>query len=241
MKIYKCCEQCLVEMSAELYGDFELQFQCSKCKRLTKYILANAKYELLFDMGIIAYDNGYYREAVGNFAASLERFFEFSSWVMLDNMGMPKKTYGNIWKEIRNQSERQYGFFVSVYGLKFNKAFTLNSSMSGFRNRVIHKGEFPSKEETKEYAGYVYNMICDVYFDLISSRLLLYMSDYREPSVINNLDEKKIALADCFISNSIFFKNILMSDEVLSLRSDVISFEKRINEYEVKKIVLPFG
>ena len=40
----------------------------------TAFCLQNFKFELLFDLGLQAIDDGYYREAVSSFASALERF-----------------------------------------------------------------------------------------------------------------------------------------------------------------------
>lgn len=40
-------------------------------------VLQQQKFEVLFEIGAHAIEDGYYREAVSSFTASLERFYEF--------------------------------------------------------------------------------------------------------------------------------------------------------------------
>ena len=60
---------------------------CPKGHRFTVY-LDHPKFELLFDMGAMAFLDGYYREAVATWAASLERFYEFFVRVICRKHGL---------------------------------------------------------------------------------------------------------------------------------------------------------
>lgn len=136
------------------------------CDRGHKFVtvLQQEKYETLFDFGLMALDDGYYREAVLNFASSLERFLEFCIKVFLyRNQNEIDPTYFNqTWKHIRNQSERQVGafYFTFLSTLKVPPEMISNEWIS-FRNRVIHRGCFPDKSETMGYGEYVMEYIND--------------------------------------------------------------------------------
>src|SRR4029079_11133460 len=70
----------------------------------TAFCLQNFKFELLFDLGIQAIDDGYYREAVSAFASALERFHEFFIEVTLVGGGVTRETYDAAWKNVKNSS-----------------------------------------------------------------------------------------------------------------------------------------
>lgn len=66
-----------------------------------------------------------------------------------------------------NQSERQLGAYIVSYSYSFgNVAPLMAKSMTKFRNSVIHKGEFPTREKTIEYAGAVLKLIDESLFHL---------------------------------------------------------------------------
>lgn len=165
MRIKYMCPYCLPE-SNQFYLNFEdigsvelIDKYCYECicpnGHKNNFFIQNPRYELLFDFGVSAYLDGYYREAVLDFAAALERFYEYAIYVMLGtknrNEGMEE-----FWKQIKKQSERQLGAYVALYFNKFGTAPNLPSnSQVSFRNNVTHNGYFPSKEETEKYAQFV--------------------------------------------------------------------------------------
>ena len=114
-------------------------------------ILTNTKHELLFEAGLRAINDYYLREGVTSIAASLERFYEFGVKVIFENLDN-ELLFESIWKEVKNQSERQIGAFLYSYTLIFSeKPKILSQKMSEFRNKVVHKGYFPSIEETIQF------------------------------------------------------------------------------------------
>ncbi|MDC6266644.1 hypothetical protein [Lysinibacillus fusiformis] len=130
--------------------------------------IAVHKFELLFEMGVNAFQEGYYREAVANFAASLERFYEFSiEFFVYKHLGIEKYDtfyspglYLGAWKQIKNQSERQLGAYTMLYFTVFNKVpDLLKSNDIAFRNDVIHKGYFPDEAKTLNYMENVFKLI----------------------------------------------------------------------------------
>jgi hypothetical protein len=60
----------------KLTDDGTYEVRCGR-GHISSVRLLNAKFELLFEMGLNALVDGYGREAVSSFAASLERFYEF--------------------------------------------------------------------------------------------------------------------------------------------------------------------
>jgi hypothetical protein len=123
-------------------------------------ILQQRKFEILFDIGIYAINDGYYREAISSFTASLERFNEFFIKIVCISKGVEQNEINDSWKEISVQSERQLGAFIFLYLLEYgNKPPLLSTDNVKFRNAVIHKGKIPSKKEAIDYGQVVFDVI----------------------------------------------------------------------------------
>lgn len=123
-------------------------------------MLQNEKFEVLYEMGIYAFQDGYNRESISSFAASLERFYEYSVRLFCNIKGIDDQIVDQTWKTVSAQSERQFGAFYFLYMLIFGRPPTMISNkMTAFRNDVIHKGFIPDDKETFEYAEAVYNFI----------------------------------------------------------------------------------
>ena len=76
--------------------------------------LQDVRFEVLAQTGANAIVDGYYREAVASFTASLERFFEFYLSVVANERDVAKDRWTNAWKLVSNQSERQLGAVIFV-------------------------------------------------------------------------------------------------------------------------------
>jgi hypothetical protein len=123
-------------------------------------ILQQMQFELLFEAAFLAAVDGYCREAVGTFAAALERFQEFALRVCCVKLGMAPGAVEEAWKDVRNASERQYGAFVFVYSATVGKMpATLTSSERAFRNDVVHKGAFCSEAEALAFGNRVRTLV----------------------------------------------------------------------------------
>jgi hypothetical protein len=117
----------------------------------TKVSLRNSKFELLFDLGFNGLIDGYYREAVSSFTASLERFYEFFIRVALYNE-ITNDIFEEVWKAVKVQSERQLGAYIFLYLKCFRKKpLMLDNDAVSFRNDVVHKGYISNKEQALEY------------------------------------------------------------------------------------------
>ena len=130
-------------------------------------ILQESKFELLLEMGVLAFVDGYYREAVASLAASIERLYEFYIFAVAQNRGINEVEISSTWKNVKNQSERQIGAFLFLYLLENGKRpEVLSNRFTEFRNNVIHKGYFPTKDEVIEY-GEVIVQIMDNIMNLL--------------------------------------------------------------------------
>ncbi len=124
------------------------EFTCSKGHK-TVTILQAQKFEVLFEIGANAINDGYYREAVTSFASCLERFCEFAMRVLLLKMQPGKPAlFDETWKPMNDLSERQLGAFIASWSAHYGEAPSLLSIKDvNFRNKVIHKGKIPTREE----------------------------------------------------------------------------------------------
>ena len=177
MQIHLYCPDCLAELVKkgrenglenlppilsdvnELLNDGVYTVNCPK-GHTGKVILKNLNYELLYDLGINAILDRYYREAVASMTSALERFYEFfikTSWRII---GVTYEVIEKNWKEMASQSERQLGAYIVAYTALFGGAAPImGNNAKNFRNSVIHKGEVPTREKTMDYAKIVLELI----------------------------------------------------------------------------------
>jgi hypothetical protein len=120
-------------------------------------------FQILFEIAINAIHDGYYREAVGSFTASYERFLEFFVRIAVGASGINAEAIGKAWKHMSNQSERQLGAFIFTYLLTYKESpELLPNNRVTFRNGVIHKGKIPSRDESIEYGDAVMKVVMGV-------------------------------------------------------------------------------
>ena len=79
------------------------------------HTLSNNKFEILFEMGLLAYADGYTREAVTTFAGSVEEFYRHIMKCIFYKHGLYEgKLYyetENFWKQIDKFSRTAVGSF----------------------------------------------------------------------------------------------------------------------------------
>lgn len=164
MRLRWFCDKCnsetpvAVESEVQLRDDGIYILSCNNDHEIIIFLL-QPKFITLLDMGVFALLDGYPREAVTNFAAALERFYEFSIRVILAHKGMNENVINNTWKLTSKQSERQYGAFCIIYALEFNKAPSDLRKWVEFRNKVVHGGYIPSFEEVINHGSVMYDFI----------------------------------------------------------------------------------
>jgi hypothetical protein len=160
MKTINACMECQVEFGiprfsttelAEIPDDGVLWMTCDRGHR-TAGVLQNERYEILAGMAVEAIVREHYRDAVGSFASSLERLWEFYVQAVSRRHDIPAEKFTAIWKPMANSSERQIGAFVIIHALEANEpAPLLPNRASEFRNKVIHKGYLPSRDEAIDF------------------------------------------------------------------------------------------
>lgn len=170
MRIATGCMECSKErdalgqgevLYAELEEDQVLMTTCSKGHQV-RFVLQQTRFELLLEMGGMAFLDGYYREAVSSFAAALERFFEFYILVVCEARQVERDKVEGAWKLMSNQSERQLGAFIVLHLLESGTPPGLDQKMTELRNKVVHKGMFPSKSEAYSYGRWAFDFIVRV-------------------------------------------------------------------------------
>lgn len=122
----------------------------------------NLPFELLFDEGLAALVDGYLREAVLDFAASLERFCETFVESSLARLQAPSDVMKATWAPMRKASERQYGCFLGLHAAVLHTQWphiANDTDKRGFRNRVVHEGHWPVQEEVLKYARFVFDAV----------------------------------------------------------------------------------
>lgn len=165
MKMFLNCFECqealgVPKLSTAEYNDSGVfTLTCSKGHQSVTMLQQNRS-ELLFEIACNAINDGYYREAVSSFAASLERFYEYAIQVILKNGATPPDLFKSCWKDISNQSERQLGAFIFLWAASFReKPRILSNDWTSFRNKVVHKGGIPSKDESIAFGEAVYQVM----------------------------------------------------------------------------------
>lgn len=145
------------------------------------------RHEQLFEIGLWAILDDYYREAVSSFAASLERFYEFATKVFSAHARVESDRFDAAWKIISRQSERQLGAYVYAYLLSERRApVTLAESSVAVRNDVIHRGRIPSKEQAIAFG--------DAVLKVIHPALKVLQSKYAEAYFAVTRQEEQVVL-----------------------------------------------
>jgi len=150
MKLLIACKECAIESPPSLNpafldirNDGLYEFTCTKGH---KSVLAvqEQKFEILYEIGANAILDGYYREAVSSFSASLERFYEFYVKVICLVRDIAEVSIEETWEKVSQQSQRQLGAFICSYLIeKKCPPKILSNKWQKFRNNVILLGTDP--------------------------------------------------------------------------------------------------
>ena len=164
-------------------------------------VLEQMRFEVLAETAIQAIMDGYYRDAVSSFAASLERFYEFYVRVILRHRGLTDAQISLTWKSVAKQSERQLGVFVALFACETKEAPPLlHSKQVEFRNDVVHKGAIPSEDKALAFGQAVVDIVQGIlgrlypdYGQAASEEIREHLRRARErvgkvPVVFNNQD-----------------------------------------------------
>lgn len=166
MRMYTPCMECLTNDGLQKMPAFS-EFRDDgiyrfKCDVGHEGIVGGQQqhFEILSEIAMFAIVDGYYREAVASFVASMERYFEFFMRVTLRASGVEENVVGLMWKQLSNSSERQFGVYCYAYVQAFGEAPPVPSdSQRKFRNDVIHKGKIPSRDEAITQCQFIVDMV----------------------------------------------------------------------------------
>lgn len=124
------------------------------------YVMQAFKFDLLAEVAVNAIFDGYYREAVSSFNSCFERFQEFYIKAIIRSRGHEDALFMKLWKEVKNQSERQYGAYLFLCGLEEGQPPpTLPNEFVSFRNKVIHQGIIPTHGEAIKFGQTIADVI----------------------------------------------------------------------------------
>jgi hypothetical protein len=151
-------------LQVELRDDLTLRGRCPKGHNMVHFLDAE-KFEILFDLGIMALLDGYSREAGSSIAAAIERVHQFAIEVFLQHV--EQAVFQSTWKELANDSKRQLGAFLMLYASAFGKKPPKISDKNvNLRNKMVHKGTIPTRDEIMGYARDMYQYMVNTVTEL---------------------------------------------------------------------------
>lgn len=164
-------------------NDCVYEIECPKGHCFRANILYH-EFQKLFEVAVNALADDYYREAVGSFAASYERFMELFIRVAMKANGTHDDELAKGWTKLSRQSERQLGAFIVLFVLEFGtQPPLLANAQIELRNNVVHQGYFPTKEECLKYGGAVLDSIRQTV-------RVLYASEKHQPELIRSINDQ---------------------------------------------------
>lgn len=157
MKIPVTCPECLCAVQGQIDTLVEYQQDNPIYEVTCRYghsftgRLADPHSTILFELGLSAILDGYYREAVSSFTASLESMHRLFLRVVFRDKGL-EALLAEAWKDLDSQSERQLGAFSLVFLSEIQgKPPVFTNNHRKIRNQVIHKGKVPTRTQCLEY------------------------------------------------------------------------------------------
>jgi len=178
VKLFMHCPECGIEAGQFVtdlipQNDSRYNITCPRGHAFPVEIL-NFHFEKLFETSIYCIVNGYYREAIGAFAASYESFMRLLIDIIVSTRETDEASSQEAWKKIAKQSERQLGAYIYLYLIEFNSMpLLIPESQTALRNKVIHQGYFPDKEQCLTYGRYILASIRDAKSKLHESDALM--------------------------------------------------------------------
>lgn len=160
MRILEKCPICSQENIVVINENRLIEMRCTNNHSYRIWVQSHLS-ELLFDRACLFLINGYYREAVFNFYASLERFREFFVKFFLLKKNIADDQIKYFLKEISGNSENQYGAYLHAFTSENLQEIGVNekNTIRAGRNPVIHKGHFSNEEECKKYGDNIFKLI----------------------------------------------------------------------------------
>lgn len=192
---YTLCVDCdivnsknIVWANGEIHSDLFAICTCPN-GHITIAGLMTELFDVLYKSAVDSFMKKCLSESVMSFAASLERAYELFTKIVLLRQSFSFDEIENYWKEIKNQSERQYGAFCFCYLYVTKQSWHSESKMIEFRNKVVHKGYIATSEEVQIYARYITNSLTTIIriikksFDSERSKLYFLQKESTKPAI----------------------------------------------------------
>jgi hypothetical protein len=161
MKHYSMCIECnelkvpgVVWAAGELTNDLYAICICPHGHKSLSGLMHHVP-DVLFMSAVRAFRSECYSESILSFTVAFERTCELFFKAFCLKQGANIDLIEQMWKELENQSERQYGSFCIAYCITAGNAWKANANQVKFRNRVVHKGYIATKLEATTYASYI--------------------------------------------------------------------------------------
>lgn len=207
MKTFTTCMQCQVDRGVPNFGslgltripdDGVIEVSCDE-GHLTYILIQQAKYEILSELAVAALHDGYYREAVTSFASALERLYEYYVDVACRARSIDRQEFLSTWRSLSKASERQLGAFSIVHLIETGKpAPLLPDKQVSFRNKVIHAGMIPDRDQAISYGQAVGDCAWPLIASLHSERYEVARRNY----VFDSLRERSKRAEDAGVLSS---------------------------------------
>lgn len=165
MRLIVACPQCSLEHDGTAYGlpvseSSLYSFRCHRGHDVTLGLVA-VRFEVLFEIGMQALVDGYYREAVMTFSTALERFYEFYVRLIWEARGIEPAIRKELWNHVAKQSERQIGLFAATFLLETGCMPPLlpQTPMISLRNDLVHKGKIADQANAIAFGQAVADLV----------------------------------------------------------------------------------
>ena len=159
--------------------------------------LGNPKFEILYEMALLAYSDGYTREAVATLAAASEEFYRFFVTLILAKRGFSEESKQDelkaFWKQV-NRSEAQLGAFAAIHILEKGSVPSFPDRQAvEFRNRVIHQGQIANASEVAVYGQKILSFILPLYDEYRLSAPYLFASGFARYSKVEQEEGVRVS------------------------------------------------
>jgi hypothetical protein len=169
MQIPFVCDRCLTEGGrgvvyaiAEINEDGLFEAQCEH-GHAVRAVSERPNHEWLISAGAYAIGDGYYREAVLDFAAALESAFGFYVEASLFQAKLEMEPIRELLRQNR-QDQRRAGMVSLCYLRDTGRQFPyLHRKWVEFRNDTVHNGQWPIRAKAIEYAAHVCEAVLGLY------------------------------------------------------------------------------
>ena len=174
--------------NGEIHSDLFAVCKCDK-GHITIAGLVTELFDVLYKSAVDSYMKKCLSESVMSFAASLERAYELFIKIVLLRQSFSFGEIEEYWKEIKNQSERQYGAFCFCHLYVTKESWRIDSKMIEFRNKVVHKGYIATSEEVQIYADNITSCLTAIIkiiktnFDTERSKLYFLQKEATKPTI----------------------------------------------------------